>query len=58
LCDGKDGWREDAEREFPSLALLGEREEIFVGASQNVETPDAGLKRLRKKTSNCHPEDA
>ena len=25
LCDGKDGWREDAEREFPSLAPWGER---------------------------------
>ena len=25
LCDGKDGLREDAEREFPSLAPLGER---------------------------------
>jgi hypothetical protein len=43
LCDGKDGWREDAEREFPSLAPLGERDEIFVGASQNVQTPGAGL---------------
>ena len=40
LCDGKDGLRDDAKREFPSLAPLEERDEIFVGASRNVETPD------------------